>query len=183
MPCRAFFRSVRLFLFALASEYAAIHCEALAAFLAALRACFCFGFALLVSLLHFDVPVEARTLCVLRFVGVGSILYRTIFPWLVGGLFCLIRLYRYFTTFFHFYCHFFPFCDFRSEIGSNGRLLFWGFCIRVVFAYVKLLQGLGVCVGGELLQANVKKYHGKGCVSYPICCSHRGYVGSINCCR
>ena len=48
---------------------------------------------------------------------------------------------------------------------------------------MKLLQGLGVCVGCELLQANVKKYHGKGCVSYPICCSHRGYVGTLNCCK
>ena len=47
---------------------------------------------------------------------------------------------------------------------------------------LKLLQGLGVCVGCELLQTNAKKYHGKGCVSYPICCSHRGYVGTLNCC-
>ena len=47
---------------------------------------------------------------------------------------------------------------------------------------LKLLQGLGVCVGCELLQAKVKNYHGKGCVSYPICCSHRGYVGTLNCC-
>ena len=28
--------------------------------------------------------------------------------------------------------------------------------------YVKLLQGLVVCVWCELLQAKVKKYHGKG---------------------
>ena len=48
---------------------------------------------------------------------------------------------------------------------------------------LKLLQGLGVCVGCELLQTNVKKYHGKGCVSYPICCSHMGYVGTLNCCK
>ena len=48
---------------------------------------------------------------------------------------------------------------------------------------VKLLQGLGVCVGCELLQVKVKKYHGEGCVSYPICCSHRGYVGTLNCCK
>ena len=60
-----------------------------------------------------------------------------------------------------------------SQIKSAG--LFFGLLHKGgVCVYLKLLHGLGVCVGCELLQAKVKKYHGKGCVSYPICCSHRG---------
>jgi hypothetical protein len=58
------------------------------------------------------------------------------------------------------FCHIFPFLlpffailrDFRSKSDGNGGSLFWGFSIGGVCAYVKLLQGLGVCVGYELLQ-------------------------------
>ena len=84
--------------------------------------------------------------------------------------------------FYHF-IPFFDICDFSVRDRLKVSASFFGFCIRWVCAYVKLLQVLGVCVGCKLLQTNVKKYHGKGCVSYPICCSHRGYVGTLNCCN
>ena len=67
--------------------------------------------------------------------------------------------------FYHFFPFLLPFFDIL-RFSVRGRLKrsasFFGFGIRGVCAYVKLLQGLGVCVGCELLQANVKKYHGKG---------------------
>ena len=90
------------------------------------------------------------------------------------------------SIFYHFISFLQPFFDIL-QFSVRGRrkrsASFFGFCIRGVCVYVKLLQGLGVCAGCELLQAKVKKYHGNGCVSYPICCSHRGYVGALNCCR
>jgi hypothetical protein len=89
------------------------------------------------------------------------------------------------------FCHIFPFLlPFFTILQFFGQrsVQTVGFFFRLlhkggVCAYVKLLQGLGVCVSCELLQSNVKNYHGEGCVSYPICCSHRGYVGTLNCCR
>ena len=91
--------------------------------------------------------------------------------------------YVYILPLFAILLPFFGICDFSVGGQLKRSASFLGFSIRGVCAYVKLLQGLGVCVGCELLQANVKKYHGKGCVSYPICCSHRGYVGTLNCCK
>lgn len=86
---------------------------------------------------------------------------------------CLNRarvIYQYFSILSHFYYHFLTFCDFSVRGRLKRSASFFGFCIRGVCAYVKLLQ------------TNVKKYHGMGCVSYPICCSHMGYVGTLNCC-
>ena len=69
--------------------YAAIRLEALKRFLAALRVCFSFRVAFVVLLFVLLCSVMAQILLVLRFVGVGSILYRVIFSWLVGCLFWL----------------------------------------------------------------------------------------------
>lgn len=151
--------------------------------MAALRWCFSFGVAFCLSVLLLRCSVMAQILLVLHFVGVGSILYRVIF---CVPCRCFILPHSAIPIFYHFLpflLPFFPFFNFSVRGRLKRSASFLGFCIMGVCAYVKLLQGLGVCVGCELLQAKVKKYHGKGCVSYPICCSHRGYVSYKNCCK
>lgn len=89
MPAAAFWLSWAFSLCVGVRIYAAIRCAALVAFLAALRACFRACFSLLLALLLCDMPVEAQILLVTAFCGVGGILYRVIFPRLVGALFWL----------------------------------------------------------------------------------------------
>ena len=80
MPCRAFFSLCGAFSFFRCMRiYAAIRCEALKRFLAALCWCFSFGIAGCVLLFCFVCSVMRQFLSLLRFVGVGVILYRVIF--------------------------------------------------------------------------------------------------------
>lgn len=49
---------------------------------------------------------------------------------------------------------------------------------------LKLLQGFGVCVGCELLQAKVKNYHGRGGVCHiQSVVGSEGCVANANCCK
>lgn len=71
--CRAFYFCVCVRI------YAAARSKALKRFLAALRGCFSFGVAVVVLLFVLVCSVMPIKLSVLRFVGVGGILYRVIF--------------------------------------------------------------------------------------------------------
>ena len=90
MPCRAFFLLCVEFSFCVGVQiYVVIRSEALKRFLAALCWCFSFCVALCVLLFVFVCSVMPLKLPVLRFVGVGGILYRVNFPRLLGDLFWL----------------------------------------------------------------------------------------------
>lgn len=89
MPCRAFFALWGVFFLWARVLYAVFVFVRCVAFLAALRRCFFVCFASLFPFSRCDMPVEAQILLVTAFCGVGGILYRVIFPWLVGGLFWL----------------------------------------------------------------------------------------------
>lgn len=127
MPCRAFFSLCGAFSFcAGVLIYAAIRSEALKRFFAALRVCFSFRVAFVVLLFVLVFSVMAQILLVLRFVGVGGILYRAIFfvacsrfILALNGIPLFYHIFPYYTTIFYHSA------IFRSEVGSNGRLLFW----------------------------------------------------------
>lgn len=108
--------------------------------------CFSFGVAFAVLLFVLGCSVIGLFLSLLRFVGVGGILYRVIFSVPCRWFILPYTAMPIFYHFFPFYFHFLPFRAFSVRGRLKRSSSFFGFCIRGGVCLCETVAGfVGVC--------------------------------------